>query len=368
MNSWVVVLGVGLGLIGAVGIILLLLVRASGQPSQRTGPVVSQSSIFTSESKPAPTVGQSDLACPTSSGNPRAGGQPAATERPEPYTHTTWFVKSNDGIHFTIEQKLAEHASVPEIVQGPDGTLFVYAVDFSLATGDSQERLVMMSSKDHGNTWTEPMPICLFDKTTVGAAVDPSIVVLPDGRFRLYYFGFGPPGGSTAKPDPKTDHKFYSAISTDGRSFAEEEGVRFQGQTITDPEVVQVPDGSWLMYISNGQETLITTSPDGLTFTDTRKTVSGGGVPGALVLPDGAVRWYGCSRGGIVTATAADGFTFSTTQTVSFTPKPTHPMICDPAVSRLPDGSLIGVIKTAPNQADGRPNQLPPGQPSPFRL
>lgn len=359
-RDWLLVGGVIFGVIILAAAVMLW---AASQFRRESYQAVSNEATPSSLSTPLQTVSSvspTDADCPSSSGTLPLVQATTANQRPEPYTHTTWLVQSADGVNLTVAQKLLEHASVPEIVRALDGKLLVYAVDFSEATGNGQERLVVVRSKDGGTTWTTAEPICLEGKTTTGAAVDPSVVTLPDGRFRLYYFGFGPPAGSTAKPDPSAGHKFYSAISDDGMHFTEEEGVRFQGQNITDPEVVQLPDGSFLMYISRGQETLIASSPDGLTFTDTGRTLAGGGVPGAVVLEDGTVRWYGCSQGGIVTATAKDGLVFEARQTVSLTPKPTDPVVCDPAVVRLPDGTFVGVIKTAPSQGTGPSGQTQP--------
>ncbi len=341
------------------GTIFIFVLRQFSRPLKPTEKA-SPTTVITS-SEPLAATSADDADCPTSSGQV-VGSQSAQTgQRPEPYTHTSWLIRSRDGVNFTVEQKLLDHASVPEIITLPDGRLAVYAVDFTEATGQNQEQLVLITSSDEGQTWTDPTPICLSGKTTTGAAVDPSAVTLPDGRVRLYYFGFGPPAGTNNQPDPSASHKFYSAISEDGRKFTEEAGLRFQGQTITDPEVVQLPNGTWLMYISAGQETLIVSSGDGLAFTDTGTTVSSGGVPGAVVLADGSIRWYGCGQSGIVTATATDGVNFRPTETVNFSPKPTDPMICDPAVIRLPDGTFVGVIKTAPGQARGSSGQ-PAGQ------
>jgi hypothetical protein len=48
--------------------------------------------------------------------------------------------------------------------------------------------------------------------------------------------------------------------------------------TITDPSVVQLPNGAWLMALSAGQTTRLARSSDGLSFT-LGETLGFGGVP-----------------------------------------------------------------------------------------
>ncbi len=107
------------------------------------------------------------------------------------------------------------------------------------------------------------------------------------GVLRLYYYGHVMTPGT----DPAAisgPHTIYSATSTDGINFTEDPGVRFSYDTggqfgITDPDVVRMNDGSWLMFISMGQSLLKGTSPDSSgTFTcDASFNWNQGGVPGS---------------------------------------------------------------------------------------
>ena len=65
--------------------------------------------------------------------------------------------------------------------------------------------------------------------------VDPSVVLLEDGQFRLYFTSGPREGGS----QPST----YSALSNDGVHFTVEPGVRFQADgMVLDPNVLRAGD------------------------------------------------------------------------------------------------------------------------------
>jgi uncharacterized protein (TIGR03437 family) len=101
---------------------------------------------------------------------------------------------------------------------------------------------------------------------------DPSMVRLPDGRYRLYYKGSDGPGGPG-----QAVHRVYSAVSADGLNFTRE-GLRLESKDTVDngwasvPEVVRTFDGRYRMYyVSNGPPErtglVSAVSDDGLNFT-----------------------------------------------------------------------------------------------------
>lgn len=86
------------------------------------------------------------------------------------------------------------------------------------------------------------------------------------GVIRIYYYAHEMTHGTDPAALPGL-HVIYSATSNDGINFTEDPGVRFSYDTgsqfgITDPDVVQMDDGSWLMFISLGQSLLKATSND----------------------------------------------------------------------------------------------------------
>jgi hypothetical protein len=203
----------------------------------------------------------------------------------------------------------------------------IYAVDGS---GSGGPGLVYAESKDEGKTWT-------CGKINVQGA-DPDVVVLPDGRIRLYSiefpFGPNPPvPGSTQTNQP---NRVKSAISTDGKNFMVEEGTRLEGAQYTDPDVIRVGN-TWYMYISTGMTAYAAESSDGLNFKLIGKVNETGAVSGSFQFPDGTLRHYFCGRGGILSATSADGKSAWKEEPGNRLALPTNiKMICDPSV--LSDG------------------------------
>jgi hypothetical protein len=106
-------------------------------------------------------------------------------------------------------------------------------------------------------------------------AFSPAVVILPDGRFRLYLTDQRVHIGDIGAP------AFISAISTDGLSFTWENGTRLtytgtgnEAGGIRAPSVVLLPNGTWRMYYagllsgaSRAGVLLSATSQDGLTWT-----------------------------------------------------------------------------------------------------
>jgi len=77
----------------------------------------------------------------------------------------------------------------------------------------------------------------------------------PSELIRLYYAVYVLTGGP---------NDIRSATSTDGINFTEDPGVRFSHpaiSSVTDPDVVSLNDGSWLMFGSLGTDLLKATSP-----------------------------------------------------------------------------------------------------------
>lgn len=271
--------------------------------------------------------------------------------------HDTWITFSDDPTTFEEGKLVLESASVPDVlvcdptiqtpICSPDEIL-IYYVDAATLIGPGSEQLGLIRSSDGGETWGEAEHISLTGKTNQGAAVDPSVVLLSDGRVRLYYFG-----SETTQGDPASapgDHVIYSAISSDGVNFVQEEGERLALERMTDPEVVEW-NGSWYMLYSVGPNSGLAVGSDGLTFVDQGIiSPSFGGVPG-LLADDSRLIGYGCQQG-ISSSISTDGQTFTKNSTPAL--QLDSGILCDPAVDVYQD-KYVMVYKTAPAQSGNKP-------------
>jgi hypothetical protein len=104
-----------------------------------------------------------------------------------PYFHQVMLATSPDGLTWTInENVIRDHASVPEIVLLPDGTIMIYFVDGEVDDLDAIRQ-------GPNGEWRE-VDFSLQNRPTQ-KAYDPDVVVLPDGRLPreiLYFTGPAP--------------------------------------------------------------------------------------------------------------------------------------------------------------------------------
>lgn len=241
-------------------------------------------------------------------------------------THHTFMTSSGQPRQFNEStDRIFRSASVPDILKITKTT--DYFSKGELVMYFNRDGLCMSTSLDRGASWSSPKSVSINGGVS-DSAVDPSIVQLPNGKLRLYYYGPTSTNGDPAQIPGK--HSIYSAKADNGLQFTRESGKRYSVKSITDPEVVKLGD-TWFMYLSNGQQSFITRSRDGLHFIDTGKTWNGGGIPGAYV-HDNVVDIFGCSGNSIVSARSSNGKDFSETRPVfSNDSQP----VCDPSPVKL---------------------------------
>ncbi len=259
-----------------------------------------------------------------------------------PSYHQVLLAKSADGSTWQTDNRvIIDQASVPEGLRLSDGRLLIYAVDGSGLGGPG---LVYAESRDEGKIWT-------CGKINLQGA-DPDVVVLPDGRIRLYFieFPFGPnppiPGSSQANQP----NRVRSAISSDGKTFTVEDGVRLEGIQYTDPDVIRIGN-DWFMYVSTGMTAWAAQSSDGLTFKLVGKVNETGAVSGSHAFPNGTLRHYFCGRGGILSATSSDGASvWKPEPGTRIALDPNWKIVCDPSIASDGKGGYWMVYKIQPTQ------------------
>jgi hypothetical protein len=252
-----------------------------------------------------------------------------------PYRDKVSFATSTDLLNWTDSGMiLANHTSVPGAIY-KDGTIYVYFVDVS--EDGKPEQLGLIRSTDNGQTWSSKEYV-VFDGIEEKVPVDPAPFLLSDGRIRLYYFDINE---QRISPNQEATNKIYSAISTDGINFVQEDGIRFERKGIFDPDAVEV-DGTWRLYVGDieGNEVISAVSSDGLSFTEESTAFSGGAVPDVF-FKNGTYYLY---TAGIDISTSQNGTSFSKT---SYSFRSQQGMVtADPSVIDLNDGTYMMLYKT----------------------
>jgi len=165
-------------------------------------------------------------------------------------------------------------------------------------------------STDDGKTWSEPQPIKLeaMPETYIRPC-DPTLVLLDDGRIRMYFTSDQRSRGRDIRPGAGT----YSAISADGVHYTFEPGARFvvTGQTVLDCAVARLAE-RWHYYAPvQGQmgRAYHAVSEDGLNFTrQPDVTVPGNRQWLGCVIPaKKGLRFYGSGGPGGWCAESRDG-------------------------------------------------------------
>ncbi len=280
----------------------------------------------TSPASPSPT-GQPGGSCAVQP-NPSPG---PVTDPSGPFFHQVVAARTDDGVSLREARQVLDHASVPDGVRLSDGSIRIYYVN-------GAESGVWVARMDGENV--SPIgPISIDGVLRPLGVVDPDAVRLPDGRIRLAYLaGFGGPGGESPRAICLAD-------STDGERFTVVGAALMfpPGDSTTDPSLVQLRGGAWLMALSRGQTTVLARSGDGRTFT-TGETLGFGGVPELSLLDDGRLRLYVCAAG-IESYVSSDGGSTWTREATVVDQPSAGGIVCDP--SRVA-GTDVFLYKTAP--------------------
>jgi hypothetical protein len=286
----------------------------------------------------APPASPVASAPPSPSASARAGcevepGGPAGpvNDPNGPFFHQVVVARTADGVRLQDPRQVLEHASVPDGVRLADGTLAIYYVN-------GADGGVWMARLE-GDAAIPVGPVSVDGVSRPAGLVDPDATLLPDGRVRLAYLsGMGPPGSSRPRAMCLADSSDGLRFTFTARALAIPDA-----DTLTDPSLARLPDGSWLMAISRGQQTVMTRSSDGLRF-ESYDTLTYGGVPELTALADGRVRLYVCGRGIESYLSADAGRSWQREATVVEPGTLGSRSVCDP--SYVPAAGLF-VFKTA---------------------
>jgi hypothetical protein len=217
---------------------------------------------------------------------------------------------------------------------------------------DDLSLIGVLRSTDHGGTWTSLGEACVKDLHNLlpvdltGFAVKDHIVLYSVDLLSI---------------DKSVPHSLYRITSTDGVNFDAPQPAYTQPVALVDPYVLPLADGSFRLYVPSGDEGMLTAvSRDGFNFAqvdflkENGGRMPGGGMPGAILLPDGRVRMFLSSQGGIWSKVSNDGLTF-TKESGMRIPGPANLITDNPEPIRLRNGSYLMLYQIQAPKEAGRP-------------
>ena len=229
-----------------------LAVAACGSPStgDRASDATSSTAAVTSSTAASTTTTPLREVLPPTKG---PGTAPAGAGAGGPWSTGLSVAYADELGRFTRTEWVTDQAGVPNLVTDRNGRLLAYHIDWAAQNG------MAVAVREPGPTTKESTWIryrLRIDGLPTGKPdpVDPSAVLLDDGRIRLYWMRVVD-GRATIQ----------SAISNDGVTFVFEPGARFStGTELFDPTVVRHA-GRWLLVTGpDGKHHAY--SDDGLTF------------------------------------------------------------------------------------------------------
>jgi hypothetical protein len=254
-----------------------------------------------------------------------------------PWEGAVYMARSNDGLTFTGEKLFVDRAGVPNLLLTKDSKLVATFQYFSYLHEELFDVIAYTVSDDFGETWSPVRKIKIegkgFEKVGAGGPnpVDPTLVQLDDGPFRLY-FTFHPPGQQYPG--------LFSARSDGLDGAFKSEGLQLEvTRMILDPAVVEF-NGKWHHYtVLHGEKTgskyinVHSVSDDGQNFEVAEDIPFDFQFLGQVIEDGGKLRFYG-SGDGIKSATSTDGYSWTKDSGK-------RSEGADPGVAKLPDGTYI---------------------------
>lgn len=286
-----------------------------------------------SEVEETPPVLESDFTPPT--GTAKGPGELG------PWNNRLILATSEDGQQFeSIDLLISDQADVPELVMNEEGRIFLYYIAWT--AGERHDTLAVAISDDQGATWA--YKYTEFTGWTGERSlhpVDPDVIRLDNGDFRLYFTQFG---------------ETHYADSSDGIHF-EYGDLAFSGEgnrNILDPNIILIGD-IYHLYGGGGPDNWHATSSDGKTFTEEDGLrVSSDGLDFMMsngIQVEDIYRYWGFSNQGedVHSWVSTDGYSWES-EGVSLAFDENNAMqkghVKDSSVIQLEDGSFLMVYVT----------------------
>jgi hypothetical protein len=244
-----------------------------------------------------------------------------------PWKGSIYLATSSDGKSFSGEKFFVQHAGVPDLLLTDDGKVVAIFQYFSYSDQDYFDRIAYTVSEDRGESWSNVKMINFDDEFNVGPTpVDPTLVQLSDGRYRLYF---------TYHKHGMANAALFSVSSMTLDGVFESEGMQLSTDgMLLDPAVIFFKD-EWHHYTPDhsGSGTIHSVSADGLNFVRKDNIASDYQFLGGGIEDGGKMRFYGTGNG-VVLAESSDGYSFSKV-------KGNVVNGADPGVVKFPDGEYL---------------------------
>lgn len=255
-----------------------------------------------------------------------------------PWNRDLDLYESRNGIRFSRRGTFVERAGVPCLVRDAELGLVCVFQWFPFNRRDAFDQIALVVSEDDGETWSDPEPVAIENMPeNLHRAFDPTLVILEDGRFRLYFSS-----ERVSRDRPRGNRAIFSAVSEDALTYEFEPGQRFGFDTeeTYDVSVVRFK-GVWHLFCpipEQDGEAYHAVSRDGLNFTrvgDVAVAVAGSWI-GNAVANGREMRFYGSGREGVWCGVSKDGNRWQLEEAVELDGG-------DPSIAAVSKGKWIAV-------------------------
>ena len=330
------VLGLSLQMSACGGSVTPTATPLSPEPVEADAPIVEEAQLADVPVEPGAVAMTADFEPPV--------GLAAESPSESPGHFRLLVATSADGLTFTpTGQLITDQASVPDMLINEQGWIYLYYTGWQV--GERQNETAAAISTDAGQSWV--FKYVEFGGFDGAPPVDPDIVRLPDGTFRMFITS-----------SLGSNISIWYADSTDGLHFERRgEALTKEGENVIDSTTFFF-NNMWHMLALAGTTTdqWHGTSPDGTIFNAPDKFVFGDAgaryVASNGVEVDNGYRLYSFSLGklDIRSFFSTDGSNWTLEDGVRLAHDPNSPLedsyIKDPAVLRLADGTYLMVYVT----------------------
>lgn len=176
-------------------------------------------------------------------------------EKEGPWYQSLYTAVSADGLNFTGDKLFLEHSGVANLIPTSHNKLIATFQYFSFINEEIFDVIAYAVSEDYGETWSTVRPVKITGLGNGPHPVDPTLVQLDDGTFRLY-FTYHKQGNLYPQLFSAQGDSIDSEFASEGQQLSVDE-------IILDPAVVKF-NGIWHHYtVKHGTE--LTNTPNNST-------------------------------------------------------------------------------------------------------